>query len=347
LPRWPRVTDLAPVGFGVLGAAAIARRSVLPAAAALPAFFAITGIASRDAGRRDACAAFGGARYDTYEALLADPAIQAVYIPLPNALHHKYVMMALSHGKHVLVEKPLGCSRQEVDDITRLATERRLAVLECFQFRFHSQLTVILEAVRDGLLGELRSVRVAFGVPPFPDADNIRYQAALGGGALFDLGGYALKLAPYFLGESFDVAHAAVSHDAARGVDVWGGGVLQQRASALQCQFAFGFDHQYQCALELWGSRGKLSTARIFTAPPTLCPVLTIETANRTERRVIPADDQVENMLRHFHGLITGSAEIAVEWDANRRQAARLEALRARATRDNGTAACRSSTLTG
>ena len=324
------MTDAAPVPLGVLGAAAIARRSLLPAAAALPDCFAIAGIASCDAGRREACAAFGGERYETYEALLANRAIRAVYIPLPNALHHKYVMMALACGKHVLVEKPLACSLQEVDDIARLATEQRLAVLECFQFRFHSQLAVILDAVRDGLLGELRSVRVAFGVPPFPDADNIRYQPDLGGGALFDLGGYALKLAPYFLGEAFDVAHAAVSYDAARGVDVWGGGVLQQRATALQCHFTFGFDHHYQCALELWGSRGTLRTARIFTAPPTLSPVLTIETANGTERRVLPADDQVKNMLRYFHRLMTGSADIAVERDANRRQAARLEALRER-----------------
>ena len=259
---------------------------------------------------------------------MEDPRTQAVYIPLPNALHHPYVMAALERGKHVLVEKSLGCSLREVKEITRVAERHRLVVLENFQFRFHSQLSAILRVVQDGQIGNLRSVRVTFGFPPFADGANIRYQAALGGGALLDVGAYALKLAPYFLGEQLSVGHASMAYDPHRGVDIWGAGVLQQHGGALQCQFAYGFDHYYQCALELWGSKGKLRAGRIFTAPAALSPVLEIETAAAQEERVLPPDDHFTNMLRYFVRLIRGEERPSVEHEGNLQQAALLEEVR-------------------
>lgn len=317
------------VRIGVLGAAAIARRSVIPAIVSLPDLFVLSGIASRDAQRlSSSCETFGCHGYGSYEELLDDPHMQAVYIPLPNALHHTYVTAALERGKHVLVEKSLGCSLREVDEITLVAERQNLVVLENFQFRFHSQLRTILGVVREGVIGDLRSVRISFGFPPFADGTNIRYQAALGGGALLDVGAYPLKLAPYFLGEQLSVGHASMAYDTQRGVDIWGGGVLQQHGSALQCQFAYGFDHSYQCALELWGSKGKLRAGRIFTAPAALSPVLELEIADAKEDRLLPPDDHFKNMLSYFCRLVRGEESASVEHEGNLRQAALLEDVR-------------------
>lgn len=294
-----------PLRIGVLGLASIARRMAIPAIQSAPTRFQLAGLASRDASKaREAAAAMGCPAYGSYEALLEDPSIDAVYIPLPNGLHHRYVMQALNNRKHVWVEKSLGCDTAEVEEMVQTARERDLVLLENFQFRKHSQLSAILTLLREGAIGELRSVRVSFGFPPFKDGDNIRYDPALGGGALLDAGAYPMKIAPYFLGMDLDVSSASLSYDPVRKVDIWGGGTLVQKEGPLFCQFAFGFDHHYQCALELWGSAGKLTANRIFTAPPGLSPRLLIETAQGTEERALPPDDHFLRMLEYFHDMI-------------------------------------------
>lgn len=317
------------VHIGVLGVASIATRSVIPAILSLPGRYKLTGIASRDLSKANISAtAFGGKAYGTYESLLIDPSIDAVYIPLPNALHYPYVMMALEYGKHVLVEKSLGCSLSEVEQMVEIARANNLILLENFQFRFHSQLSTILQLVTDGVIGDLRSVRVAFGFPPFPDPDNIRYSPELGGGALLDAGAYAMKIAPFFLGNDPVVVHGSMVFKPDRKVDIWGGGVLQQRNGPLFCHFAYGFDHYYQCSLELWGSVGKLSTNRIFTAPPNLKPKLLIETRDGVQECILPADDHFKNMMEYFYRLIVGSTPTFIEYESNIQQATLIHQLR-------------------
>ena len=310
------------INIGVLGAASIALRSVIPAISSLPNHFRLAGISSRDRSKAVlTSSSYVCKAYDSYENLLTDPSIDAIYIPLPNALHYPFVKMALENGKHVLVEKSLGCTLDEVDKMVEVAKASNLVLFENFQFRFHSQLSTILQIINDGAIGDLRSMRVAFGFPPFSDPNNIRYSAELGGGALLDAGAYAMKIAPFFLGNDIFVAQASSAQDQIRGVDIWGGGVLQQRNGPLFCHFAYGFDHYYQCSLELWGNIGKLTTNRIFTAPAGYNPKLIIETQNAVEERSLSADDQFKNMLEHFYSLITGSESVLVEYEQNVQQA--------------------------
>lgn len=315
--------------IGVLGVASIATRSVIPAILSLPGRYKLTGIASRDLSKANiSAAAFGGKAYGSYESLLIDPGIDAVYIPLPNALHYLYVMMALECGKHVMVEKSLGCSLNEVEQMVEMARARGLVLLENFQFRFHSQMATILQLVSDGVIGDLRSVRVAFGFPPFPDPANIRYSPELGGGALLDAGAYAIKITPYFLGKDIVVTEGSMTFDPARKVDIWGAGVLQQCNGPLFCHFAYGFDHFYQCSLELWGSVGKLGTNRIFTAPPNLRPKLLIETTDGVEERILPASDHFKNIMEYFYSLIVGSSPTSIEHESNIQQATLIHQFR-------------------
>lgn len=218
------MTKNAAIKIGVIGLANIATRSLMPAIALMPEKFTLKGIASRNFSRATQLAEQYTCRgYESYESLISDPDIDAVYIPLPNALHFKFVMMALEAGKHVLVEKSLGCSFGEVQKMVEYAQLNNLVLIENFQFRFHSQLAEILKLLKGGVIGDLRSVRVSFGFPPFPSSTNIRYNPQLGGGALLDAGAYPLKIAPIFLGKEIHVAHASMAYDRKLNIDTWGG----------------------------------------------------------------------------------------------------------------------------
>lgn len=328
------------INIGVLGVASIATRYVVPAIITIPDRFKLAGLASRDLSRSAAVSAdYGCKAFGSYESLLAEKNIDAVYIPLPNSFHYPYVKMALEQGKHVLVEKSLGCTLAEVQEMTEIARENNLVLLENFQFRFHSQLAVIQQILNEGTIGELRSVRISFGFPPFPDADNIRYKADLGGGALLDAGAYALKIAPYFLGDELFVAQGSMYYDPMNKVDIWGQGVLQQNNGPLCCQFSYGFDHHYQCALELWGSKGKLTTNRIFTAPPGYQPKLFVETKNDNKELILPADNHFQNMLKYFYSLINASNPVENEYDQNIKQAQLIDDFKKRSGIKNQTGA--------
>jgi NDP-hexose-3-ketoreductase len=317
------------INIGVLGIAAIANKNVIPAIIDSPDLFKLSGLASRDMSKATAyanlynCKAFG-----SYEELIKDITIDAVYIPLPNSLHYPFVKKAIENRKHVIVEKSLGLTVAEVKEMVDLAKKYNLVLLENFQFRFHSQLKTIQKILLEGVIGDLRSVRVSFGFPPFTDSSNIRYNPNLGGGALLDAGAYAFKIAPYFLGKEVFVSQGSMGFDPVRNVDIWGQGVIQQINGALCCQFAYGFDHHYQCSLELWGSKGKLTTNRIFTAPIGYQPKLMVETKNQVEELILPADNHFKNMLEYFFSLIKGSSLVTEEYEQNIKQSKLIDEFR-------------------
>ena len=310
------------LNIGVIGCAQIAERSVIPAMQALADYFTVAGVASRDADKASAYAdRLGLPAIVGYDALLDLPDLDAVYIPLPNGLHAEWIEKALNKGLHVLVEKSLACSQEAVQRLNQIAEEKGLALVENFQFRFHRQLQVVHDVVASGRLGALRCVRSTFGFPPFPDADNIRYDKELGGGALLDAGAYTLKVSQLLLGMDLKVSAANLNHDAGCEVDIWGGAYLQQQEGALFAELAFGFDQQYQCSLEIWSSKGRLTTNRLFTAPPGYSAELVIESGMEREVIVVEPDNHFENMLLHFYSLATGTDGRAAEYAQNNNQA--------------------------
>ena len=161
------------INIGVIGCANIADKYVLPALLQ-SANFNIVGIASRNKEKADDFAVkYRTKGYHSYENLLENPLLQAVYIPLPNSMHYEWISKSLEIGLHVLVEKSMACSYPDVLKLNNLAKEKNLVLIENFQFRFHSQLKYIKNLVDDGALGELRSLRSSFGFPPFQDKKNI------------------------------------------------------------------------------------------------------------------------------------------------------------------------------
>ena len=164
--------------------------------------------------------------YNNYNELLSSADIDAVYIPLPPALHFKWAKMALENGKHVLLEKPFTTSLSDTEELIRIAKEKNLAVHENYMFSYHTQLDWIKNKVSEGVIGDIRLIRIDFGFP-FRGANDFRYNKALGGGALLDCGGYTIKLATMFLGDTAEVKTSQLNYKEGFEVDIYGSATLQ------------------------------------------------------------------------------------------------------------------------
>lgn len=319
--------------WGILGAANIALRSVIPAILSVPEN-TLGGIASRTPEKgAEAAKPFNTRSFDGYDALLEDASINAVYIPLPTGMHHEWVLKALQAGKHVLVEKAAAVDATEAVEMVALSREKNLALVENFQFTRHSQHAAIKKMLADGVIGELRCFRASFGFPPFDAETNIRYKKELGGGALLDAGAYTLRVASYILGEGLKVQAARLIDNPELGVDWYGGAFLTQEGSPVFAELAFGFDNFYQCNYELWGSKGKLTATRAYTARADFEPGVILEQAGHTEEIKLPADDHFRNMIVHF-GETIREGNLEPERKNILTQATLIEGTRKAATRD-------------
>ncbi len=181
------------INWGVLGAAAIAVERTMPALKEAPSA-TLLALASRDGGKGQSVAQLLGVPrlYPTYDALLADPDIDAVYIPLPNQLHFEWSVRALEAGKHVLCEKPLCLSVDQVSQLCRVRDRCGRHIEEGFGFRNHPQWNKLDELLAADTIGAVRSVHATLA-KQFHDPADIRNNPAAGGGALFDLGSYTIS----------------------------------------------------------------------------------------------------------------------------------------------------------
>jgi predicted dehydrogenase len=191
----------APVRWGILGAARIAVKHVIPAIQT-SGHSRVEAIASRDAAAAERVASqFGiGRAYGSYEAIVADPNVDAVYIPLPNHLHVPWSLRAIEGGKHVLCEKPIGLTAAEARTLADAASRApRLKVMEAFMYRFHPQWQRARELAAGGAIGEVRAIHTWFSYFNV-DPVNVRNMKDIGGGALMDIGCYGISAARFITG---------------------------------------------------------------------------------------------------------------------------------------------------
>ena len=202
------MTVVAPVRFGILGTAAIARGFTRGLAGSSVA--TVDAVASRDRTKADAFAAELGIprAHGSYEALIADPGIDAIYIPLPNDLHAEWAIRAAQAGKHVLCEKPLAVTGEEARAMFAAARTHGVCLAEAFPYMSQPQTLRLRDLLANGGLGRVQTVTAAFGFAlctpegvPFGDPANIRLDPARGGGALLDAGTYAMSLIRLAVGE--------------------------------------------------------------------------------------------------------------------------------------------------
>lgn len=329
------------VRLGVLGCAAIARR-FLPWLVAHPGI-RVVAVASREWNRaRDLAGTVDAeiAAVEGYGTLLARSDVDAVYICLPTGLHAHWSLRALDAGKHVLVEKPMATGYADAKAMTCRAAEAGLQLWENRMFAHHGQHDRVRRLVADGAIGEPRVVHSAMAIPPQPPGD-IRYCRALGGGALLDVGFYAVHGALLFLGEHTEVAGSTLSYGPAPdGVDLGGAALLADRDGMLG-QLTFGFQHSYRSYYELWGSEGRLWVERAFTPPPDFVPRVTIERGGRTERVLLAPENQFGAFLTAFAAAVRDGLGHTRQTETALRGARLLEDIRARAALRQPVAAIR------
>lgn len=310
---------------GVMGCSSFARRAMIPALIESEAAELVC-VASRSASKAEETAGlFGCAAVGSYEALLERTDIDAVYMPLPTGLHEEWCTKALDAGKHLLVEKSFAADYQSAERMVALARKQNCLVFENFQFQTHLQWAEIMKRMTSGELGDVHLVRSTFGFPPLPK-DNFRWNKELGGGALLDAGAYMAKVSQLLLGTGLEVTGASLQFDPETGVDKYGEAMFRNKAGQT-AQVAFGFDYFYQCCVELLGTKGKLSSGRVFTAPPGFAPVLTIENQGETNEVALPPDNHYVNMWNWFAGEFNGG-DFSGHWEILLDQARLLGAIK-------------------
>lgn len=292
--------------LGILGTADIAYRRFLPALKSSDLEYA--GVASRtpEKGLRFQ-ETYGGKVYDSYDALLEDETIDAVYVPLPPGLHAQWGAKVLDAGKHLFLEKPFTTSYADTKRLLQQAKAKGLIAFENYMFLHHSQFATLRKWIDSGELGILRQVRTSFTFP-FRGENDFRYDAHLGGGALFDCGGYPLLLASELLGESIELCWAGAYFDEKYGIDTGGSAVFRNK-DGITAHIFYGIDDTYRCEVELWGNKSSLKTDRIFTAPDNLAPVFHLNSTEGSRELQLQADDQVKNSLKYFSELFDHSEE--------------------------------------
>ncbi|MGO5097230.1 Gfo/Idh/MocA family protein [Agathobaculum sp. LCP25S3_E8] len=291
--------------LGVLGTADIAFRRFLPALSKC-SNFTYAGVASRTPEKcQPFQETFGGQIYENYGDLLADDTIDAVYVPLPPALHYEWGKKALESGKHLLMEKPFTTHLHETEELLELAAKKGLIVHENYMFLYHCQLAKIEAMIADGLLGDIRLYRMSFGFPMRGQGD-FRYNKALGGGALLDCGGYPVRLALELLGDTAKVVHSKLYQPDGFSVDLYGNAVIENDAGQV-AQISFGMDNAYQCQLEVWGSQATLIAPRIFTAPSGFLAQGIVRDSATENVLELGQDDSFVNSIQNFLEIIENS----------------------------------------
>lgn len=255
------------IRWGVLSTANIGTVKVIPAMQR-GRYCEVSAIASRDKSRAKTAAQELGIpkTYDAYEALLADPDVDAVYNPLPNHLHVPWSIKALEAGKHVLCEKPIGLNSDEGRQLVEAARRHpKLKVMEAFMYRHHPQWQKAREIVTSGGIGELRTIQTFFSY--FNDnPDDIRNQADIGGGGLMDIGCYAISLSRFI----FDAEPARVlgiaDFDPSFGTDRQASAILDfgSGTSTFTCSTQLT---PYQ-RVNIYGTQGRVEIEIPFNAPP-------------------------------------------------------------------------------
>ena len=270
--------------------------------------------------------------YESYEAVLEDPTIDVVYIPLPNHLHRSWTLRALRAGKHVLCEKPLACNAEEAQQMADAAADAGLLLMEAFMYRFHPRTQQIKQMVADGAIGTLCLVRSAFCYHMEEDllasGECARLDPEMGGGALLDVGCYSVSVTRWLLGaEPTQLQGQAVYHPC--GVDTHFVGLLRfpdNRLATLEASFISALQQTYTVV----GSAGAIDLPHDAFIPWEKDTVFTVRGKDEEEgqQHVTPGVDEYQLMVEHFSDAVLGETPLAFSPAESVRNMRVLDALK-------------------
>jgi len=320
------------VNWGILGTATIARKCVIPAIQAAPGCrVQVLGSRRPEAARDVARQHHIDRLVDGYEAVISDPEVTAVYIPLPNHLHHEWTLKALSSGKHVLCEKPIACNAREADEMAAAARQADKLLMEGFMYRFHPRSRLLKQMVAEGRLGTLKLIRAAFCYrmepPVLAAATNFRLQPEKGGGALMDVGCYGVSAARWFFGQEPIAVQALATHHTS-GVDLQLVGSLKFAGGQLAVVEA-GFVSALQQTYTLVGDRAAIELPHNAYIPWEKEAFFTLREFDQENGRTMstPGADEYRHMVTHFADAIRGRTPLDFTPDESVRNMRVLDAL--------------------
>ena len=294
-----------PVRWGILGYARIARTQLIPAL--LHAKNAIPyAIASRSAQKlEEAIRDFGFSKaYESYDALLQDPEVDAVYIPLPNSFHKEWTLKAAQAGKHVLCEKPMALSGADCQEMIQVCRECDVKLMEAFMYRLSPRIRKLNELLDSGAIGQIRNIQSCFRFI-LSNWDNIKLKPDLGGGSLWDVGCYPINLIGMILKQ------APISYSAQKvmqnGVDIGFSAILKYPGGVL-CTVNSGFDSHSAFLTEINGTEGSLLIPDTFQG--TDAPMLLLQGDQTTKIPVESCERYVLEVEEFSDAILTNREPI-------------------------------------
>jgi predicted dehydrogenase len=311
-----------PVVWGILGASHFAQMAAIPGMLQA-SMVDVRALASRSLDKAKQAAATSGVpqAYGSYEELLADPEIEAIYNPLPNHLHVEWSIAALRAGKHVLCEKPIALDAAQVTELARVSAETGKLVAEGFMVHYHPQWQLVESLIASGRIGTPRAVQTAFSYTNH-DPTNIRNRKETGGGALYDIGVYAITTARLIFGAEPLRVTAVSDIDPVSGCDRLTSALLDFGIG--QANFVVGTQHVPYQRVHVFGSRGHIEMPIPFNAPYDRgckvyvdegfvgAPNFTVaqDSDDRREVHVLPAANHYVEQWQQFSQAIRGGTPI-------------------------------------
>ena len=291
--------------WGVIGAAGI-NQSVIPAIQA-SSTGSVVAIASRDLAKAQSAAERFNipTAYGSYEELLLDRSIDAVYIPLPNHLHKEWTIRAAEAGKHVLCEKPLALNAEEAQEMVDACAKANVKLAEAFMYRHNPRWDKIQAIIASGEIGEIRALHGAFTFNNAQDKKNVRYKAEWGGGSVYDVGCYPLSLARLIMGSAPTAvtAHAFFSeeHDS---VDMMCSGLIEFNEQ-ISMTFNCGMWADFRQTFEITGTDGKIEIQQAYLPGPEDVDFIVTAKGERREEKLEYHNQytlQADNFARSIFG---------------------------------------------
>ena len=306
------------IRFGIIGCSRIAKRSVIPAIIKSE-FAEIEIIGSRSLDKAKTFSnEFNSKKFGTYEDVISDDSVDAVYISTPIGTHEEWVIKAASAGKHILCEKSSTTSFESAKKMTKHCKQNNVRIMEGFVFVFHPQHAKVADLIQNNKIGDLVSFNGSFGFPAFPEGD-IRYDSKLGGGFLNDSGCYPINASRMIFGGEPIGVSCNLSIDTKTGVDVSGTSHMiyenEKTASITYCNGSY-----YQSKYKVWGTEGIISLERAYSVPPDFKTNVNVQysTENNWESRKsdnyqIDATDHFTKMIDAFYLAVSRTHQFNFE----------------------------------
>jgi D-xylose 1-dehydrogenase (NADP+, D-xylono-1,5-lactone-forming) len=298
------------IRWGVLGTAGIAQTQVIPAILRSDNAELI-GIASRGEKAKAVAEVFSiPYYYESYEELLRNQEIDAVYIPLPNHLHKKWAIEAAKSGKHILIEKPVALTAKETEEIIAVCNENNVKFMEAFMYQFHPQHKQVKEIIASGEIGEVKFIRAGFSYLLEDRKENIRMNKEMGGGSIYDIGSYCIHAIRHITESEPVQVEAFAELDPESGIDL-SSIVYMKMENGVNCVFDCSFDMCFRQEYEIIGSKGRITVPGAYRPDVIGNEGVILIQSVQGQRSESVYGDQYKLQIDHFSQAIKGNFQPA------------------------------------